>query len=430
VRRFLFLCVAATTLLFAPRVQAKADSELQQYIRQGGAIWELRGTKEVGDVTIYDLHLVSQKWHGFIWEHSLRLFYPKNSTAPHFCTIMNTGGKGGGNEETQMGVLVAKSSGSPFAMLAGNPRQPIFGGKVEDEIIVYTWQKYMETGDPTWPLHFPMAKAVIKGMDAVQELSKERSLPEINEFLVTGASKRGWTTWLVGASQDKRVKGIAPMVIDTLNVAAQIPHQLASFGQASEQIADYTNGGMLEALKTERGQKLLALEDPYSYRNVLTMPKLIINGTNDRYWAQDALNLYWDGLKGKKWILYVPNSGHGLEDRVRVFNTLSTFGQTLAQGKSFPQPKWEYTDSATGTTLQVSSDIEPVEVRLFSTTAATKDFRNSKWAYTPMNKSEKGYAGTYARPQSGFAATYGEIVYSIGGKQFTLTTQIRILGSK
>ncbi len=427
-RRFSFVLLVLCLLFVGQGL--RADSELQRYIRQGNAIWELRGTQQVENVTIYDLHLVSQAWHGLIWEHRLLLFYPKNSPTPQFCTIFNTGGDGGGEGDKRMGLVLAQASGMPFAILFGNPRQPIFDGKVEDEIIVYTWQKFFETGDPTWPLHFPMAKAVIKGMDAVQEFTAKSGMPEIKEFLVSGASKRGWTTWLVGASQDKRVKAIAPMVIDTLNVAAQLPHQLEAFGKPSEQIDDYTNGGMLKALQTPRGQQLLQLEDPYSYRDVLTLPKLIINGTNDRYWAQDALNLYWDGLKGKKWILYVPNSGHGLEDRMRVFNTLSSYAQMLASKKSWPQPQWEYTDSASGITLNVTSDVAPKEVRLFSTTAATKDFRDSKWAYTPMSTNNKGFLGTYARPASGYAAVYGEIVYEIGGKPFTLTTQIRIIGQK
>ena len=102
------------------------------------------------------------------------------------------------------------------------------------------------------------------------------------------------------------------MVIDVLNLPLQVPHHLEFYkGKPSEQIGDYVAGGMLQLLNTPIRQRLVELEDPYSYRDRYTMPKLIINGTNDRYWAQDALNLYWDGLPEPKWILYVPNSGHG-----------------------------------------------------------------------------------------------------------------------
>ena len=39
---------------------------------------------------------------------------------------------------------------------------------------------------------------------------------------------------------------------------------------------------------------------PWVYRDKLTMPKLILNGTNDPYWTLDALNLYWDDLNGRQ----------------------------------------------------------------------------------------------------------------------------------
>ncbi len=407
----------------------RADNELHKYLFDGGAIWEKKSEKQIEGVTVTDLHLISQTWQGMIWEHHLQLFRPQNSAFPNFCTLLNTGGNGG-DDETKMGILIARSSGMPFAILFGIPKQPLYGGKTEDALVVYTWQKYLETGDPTWPLHFPMAKSVIKAMDALQEYSLYAKIPEIKEFLVTGASKRGWTTWLVGASKDKRVKGIAPMVIDTLNVGVQIPHQIESYGAASEQIEDYTKSGMLEVLKTEKGRRLLALEDPYSYRDILTLPKLIINGTNDRYWAQDALNFYWDGLRGKKWIAYIPNSGHGLEDRVRTFNVLTAFGQMLARRTKWPDMKWLYTETDSGVELLVNSDIKPKAARLFRVYSNTKDFRESKWTFEPMTVTTQGIIGQLKYPSKGFAAVYGEIVYDIGGKSFTLTTQIRILSSK
>ena len=53
--------------------------------------------------------------------------------------------------------------------------------------------------------------------------------------------------------------------------------------------------------------------DPYSFRDRLTMPKLLINGTNDRYWTLNALDLYWNELKEPKYVVELPNAGHGLE---------------------------------------------------------------------------------------------------------------------
>lgn len=414
---------------------SRAKADLNAYFNRPEPAykWEKTSQKEVDGGTIYDLHLVSQTWQGIVWEHRLQLFHPKDAKTPHFCTLLNTGGNGGVTEQI-LGMTLAKETGSNFAILYNIPNQPLYDGKKEDALVVYTWLKYMETGDESWPLHFPMAKAVLKAMDALQAFSKESTLPEINEFLITGASKRGWTTWLAGASQDKRIKAIAPMVIDTLNLTAQGAHQLESYGKFSEQIADYTLVNMNEKLKSPAGQRLMQLEDPYSYRQILTLPKLLILGTNDRYWSQDSLNLYWDGLKSPKWVLYTPNSGHGLEDKQRVYNTLAAYSRTIASNAKWPQIKWNYSPAGYGVDLVVRSDVPPKSARLFSVSSATKDFRDSKWIFlelpTPDSKKNIAVKTRIDSPTTGYTANYMELTFEIEGKNFTLSTQIQILPAK
>ena len=89
---------------------------------------------------------------------------------------------------------------------------------------------------------------------------------------------------------------------------------MALWGEYSEQIQPYTQLGIQRELSTRRGRRLVRLVDPWYYRKKLKMPKLLINGANDRYWPTDATSLYWKDLPGEKSLLYVPNSGHKIED--------------------------------------------------------------------------------------------------------------------
>ena len=47
--------------------------------------------------------------------------------------------------------------------------------------------------------------------------------------MVTGGSKRGWTTWTT-AAVDKRVVAITPMVIDMLNIDPSFEHHYRVYG--------------------------------------------------------------------------------------------------------------------------------------------------------------------------------------------------------
>jgi PhoPQ-activated pathogenicity-related protein len=309
------------------------------------------------------------------------------------------------------------------------PQQPIFGGMVEDEAISYTFEQFLKTGDETWPLLLPMVKSAVRAMDTVQTIARDEWKLDVQGFTLTGASKRGWTTWLTGAV-DARATAIAPMVIDVLNMDDQMRHQLASWGKFSEEIQDYTDRDIQSQNESEQGKVLRAIVDPYAYRAVLTQPKLILLGTNDRYWPLDALNLYWSELPDEKHVLYVPNNGHGLKDLARVMGSTVALHKRATGRLKLPELAWSLEEAPEHLHLNVTSDVAPDKVSAWIATAPTRDFRDAKWTSLSTTARDKGYEHKLARPEAGFAAMFGEAVYSDGGLPYFLSTNVRIISSE
>src|SRR5262249_45449859 len=153
------------------------------------------------------------------------------------------------------GMQLAEKTKAPVAILYGIPNQPLLEGKKEDALIAETFVRHLDTKDDDWPLLFPMAKSVVKAMDALQAFSKEGWKAPVKSFVISGASKRGWTTWLSGAS-DPRVQAIAPMVIDTLNMVPQMEHQKETLGAYSDMIHDYTERKLVPIPDTDPAHRL------------------------------------------------------------------------------------------------------------------------------------------------------------------------------
>jgi PhoPQ-activated pathogenicity-related protein len=273
-----------------------------------------------------------------------------------------------------------------------------------------------------------MVKSAVKGMDATQEAVKKEWGLDVKSFTITGASKRGWTTWLTGAVDDRAV-AIAPMVIDMLNMSQHTKLQRASFGgQPSEQIDEYR--GLDQQIDTPRGLALRKLVDPWEYRERLTQPKLVILGTNDRYWPLDACNLYWDGLPGEKHLIYVPNNGHGLQDRARVIAGLNAINRRVITGKPLPKLEWSFENGSGDVGLSVTSDVKPSRVRAWTAAAKTRDFRESKWTVVNAERAEAAFVSRLPIPPEGYAAMLGEAVYDEGSEnEFSLSTNVRIVPS-
>ena len=435
-------CLGFAACLFNP---GTAAADLKRYVDKPEPKyhWELvKKTPLPGGCMMYDIKLISQEWQQIIWEHDVLVFIPKDVPSMDTMFLWNAGGKA--TPASQMfGTAVAERIKGPVALLLGIPKQPLFGGKKEDALIAETFIRFLETKDPSWPLLFPMVKSVVKCMDCLQEFSQKELQRPVKQFIVAGASKRGWTTWLT-AAVDPRVKAIAPLVIDTLNMQKQLPHQLEMFGGYSEQIGDYTARGLVPMPDVPAARQLWGWVDPWVYREKYTMPKLIINGANDPYWTVDALNNYWDDLPEPKWVIIVPNAGHNLEQdlgngqksRDRAINGMAAFARLQLAGKSLPKMQWKHSDLNGEMKVIAFTDVKPKAARLWTAHNPTKDFRKAHWEAKDLQvASSKGSDGLFYAstdlipvPASGHVAFYVEFEFEMDGMTFPLCTQVRVTG--
>lgn len=414
---------------------ATARADLAAYVAKPDKsfAWKVEKKTETKAATVYNIALTSQTWQGIDWKHDLVVVVPADAKPTATMLLWNTGG----TPNPRNTVLQAQLAGNikaPVAFLYGIPSQPLFGGKKEDALIAETFVRYLDTKDASWPLLFPMVKSLVRAMDAIQAFAKEEWKSEVSGFVVSGASKRGWTSWLTAAS-DPRVRAVMPVVIDTLNMQAQTPYQLKSYGAYSEQIKDYTERKLVPMPDSDDARRLWSWVDPWVYRNKLLMPKMIVNGTNDPYWTQDALNLYWDDLKGPKYVSYVPNAGHNLQEKLsdgsqsfdRAIGILSGFAAAMIHDRPMPKLAWKITEGRGATAIGVTSDPSPKAVRLWTADAATRDFRKSTWTAKSLEAGRE-VGAKVEKPKGGYRVGLIECEYEDGGITFHLTTQVTIVG--
>jgi hypothetical protein len=318
----------------------------------GAFSWEVvKGDGKAGTTVI---KLTSQSWRApdevsrQQWEHWLMIARPETLKTDKCFLLVSGGGNDGTNVPDGPSGLVktiAEVTGSIVVELKQIPNQPIvFHGdgtpRKEDDLIAYCWDQFLDTGDATWLPRLPMVKSVCKAMDCIEKWSKEEGIP-VQGFVVAGASKRGWTTWMTGATDD-RVEAIVPIVIDVLNLDEQLLHHGATYGFWAKALGDYVRHGIVQNPEHPRMEELHAIEDPYSYLDRLTLPKYIVNGSGDQFFVPDSSRFYYDDLRGEKHLRYVPNTDHGVEKNPDSVTSIIAFYEMIIAAKARPEPAWTF----------------------------------------------------------------------------------------
>jgi PhoPQ-activated pathogenicity-related protein len=428
-RNAVFACKLAALVLLATPILRAADP-LEKYVAVPDDTykWELKSRVDTNGFTTAMLSMTSQTWKTSAWTHTVQIVRPNKMRHKDIAFLFVTG-DGAGRTEVMLLARVAAEAGATAAVVTRVPNQPLYGGKKEDALIAHTFLQYMKTGDDTWPLLLPMVKSAVRAMDTVQAYTQREHGEKIERFVVGGASKRGWTTWLTGAV-DQRVVGIAPMVIDMLNMKAQTQWAQKVYGRQSEQISDYTELNLIERMDEPPMVKLRGFVDPYSYRaRYKNIPKLLLLGTNDPYWTVDALRHYWEELPGEKLVFQTPNAGHNLNGGLQAMDALAAFYQMIADKEPLPKVEWKMT-AGDQPHLNVHVNRSAKSIRLWTADSADRDFRNDKWSSQELEvKPGSAIADTkVAKPASGYRAFMGEVVLTNRyGREYKLSTQVQVV---
>lgn len=433
----------ALLVIVAP--QLVFGTALDDYVKKPDASYKysLVNTIEGKGYTAYVIDMTSQSWRNkkevdrTLWKHWLTIIKPDKIKSDMGLLWINGGSNNNDAPKNAdfMMVQIALGSGTVVADLKMVPNQPLNfpdGGRprYEDAIIAYTFDKCLTTGDQTWPLLLPMVKSAVRAMDTVQNyLASDAGGPvKVKKFLVSGASKRGWTTWLT-AAVDKRVAAIGPAVIDVLNMKESMRHHFSAYGFYAPAIQDYQEMKIFDRLGTAEGEAMRKLIDPYEYRDRYTMPKFLISSTGDQFFLPDSAQFYYDDLPGDKYLRYIPNTDHGLDFSAAA--SLLLFYKSILNDSPLPEFTWK----VTGDKIR----IKPIsgklkEVNLWqASNEKTRDFRvdtiGRVWKSSPLEPRDNGrYVARVAKPEKGWTAFFVEMVYDSGDAvTHKFTTQVHVV---
>ncbi len=427
-----------------PRIGTGAGTALDRYVFAPDSAYGYRldhSTRGAG-FTTHVLSLTSQQWRSSaevdhpVWEHWLVIIQPdqvKSSTALLFISGGSLGRKAPQSANPAL-AAIATGTQSVLAEIRGVPNEPLrFADdertRTEDAIIAYSWDKYLKTGDETWPLRLPMTKSAVRAMDAVSDFLRAQQNINVDKFVVAGASKRGWTAWTVAAVDD-RVIAVMPLVIDVLNNERSMQHHFRAYGFWAPSLEDYTSMRLMEWVGTPQWKALMKIEDPFSYRDRLTIPKYIVNSTGDQYFLPDSSQFYFDEFRGEKYLRYVPNTRHDLENSDAAFS-LAGYYESIVKGTPRPRFSWKFEKDGS---IVVRTQDQPSGVKLWqATNPNARDFRLDTLG--PAYKSsalEPGPDGAYvarvAKPAGGWTAFFVELTFPSGGMYpFKFTSGVRVV---
>lgn len=291
------------------------------------------GTSIRSGIKILSYDLTSQSWSPndavtpAYWSHQVNIFIPEKVTSKQALLVINNGSRGTPPNPDKAPTdfsaetlqAIAQKTHSIIVAINNVPNQPLlYQGdsqeKSEDASVAYSWAQFLDAPQKNafMPLQIPMMAAVTKAMDLAEQELKPW---DIHRFIVTGISKRGWTSWHT-AIVDSRVDAIVPFVFDALDFSKFMARTYQTYGHNWPiALAPYYQAGIPTKQGTPDFESLIDITDPFRYLSSdhakrLSIPKYIVNTSGDDFFAPDSARFYIDQLPGATSLRVIPNSDH------------------------------------------------------------------------------------------------------------------------
>ncbi len=354
------------------------------------------------------------RWKGKRWSHRAWIFYSEGCDSELGAVVAGGPGPAGFKRfAVEFGARAVAETCVPVLMLFDVPNGQF--GLEETELMAFSMSKALETGDLTWHLVYPMAFAYSRAMTLESPLVPSHP----SRFVLSGGSKRGLTTWIV-AAYDDRVAAIAPRSYNGANLTALLRSHYQAYGMPIGSLAVMEAYGVLDQVnRSANVDDLLEVYDPVKHFDELSIPIMVIFGTADQLSPPAVEWTYASYYHGPLWFEIVPNATHtGLHSTERAAAAWRAFLAHVTGAAELPEVNVHVSHSTGGSAwvlAEVTCRCEILGVTAWTATSESlAGLVTAGWSPIRMTLEEGVWRASIPVTEA-YAGVFVEVRFSSGG---------------
>ncbi|CAI5503938.1 unnamed protein product [Closterium sp. Naga37s-1] len=274
-----------------------------------------------------------------------------------------------------LGVMLQQVPMMPISFKVGPPGIGPRADLIEEEITAHTLAMFLDHPDEwEWLTPLPMAKSIIRALDATQ-LAVRELLPHVpvEGFVAIGVSKRAGMSYFA-AALDKRVVAFITYGYDVLNVVPNLQHMHDSLGGWPILLKFNSEYNISQRLHSNLYRKAAEVIDPYTLIDRMDMPKLLISASNDEFFLIDDSYYFMKDMPQPTQFKIVPNLYHmviqnsfwAYDASISFFSSILEVDSSCASLPASSRPSLTWTRPNTSSSSSSSSSSSPSSLRATS----------------------------------------------------------------